>query len=140
MPTLMSDIRAGLAANLRTVQDGTGKPQVNEYRLDSPSPPMLQVTGFDEMTPTAFQAGGYSIGMIVQGFCATVTDKGGQGRLDEWLFPTGTRSVWRAIESDRTLGGKVAALAVTSCEGSQIFTLRNGTEVIGSTWHVQVEI
>lgn len=135
MATTMKNIREGLAANLSSIPDC----QISAYRKDSPTPPTIQVTGFDEMTPTTF-VGGFSILMLVQGFVGTVTDKGAQIRLDEWLFPAGDGSVWAAIESDKQLGGKVGDLAVTKCDGSIIYTLPNGSQVLGSTWHVQVEI
>lgn len=140
MATTMADIRAGLVTNLERIQDVTGKPQVNAYRMSNPTLPSVQVTGYETMEPITFHRGATSIPVIVQAFAANSTTRGGQELLDQWLFPTGSLSIWAAIMYDRTLGGKVDDLMVTSCDGSQIVTLDNSVEAVMSTWHVQVEI
>lgn len=132
----MADIREALAANLSAL--ATAK-QVSAYRLDNPTPPTLQVSGFAEMEPTTFH-GGWTIEMIVQGFVGKTTDKGSQLLLDKWLAPWDDESVVAAIEADKQLGGAVSDLGVSRIDGSTIFTLPNGSTVFGSTWHVQVEI
>lgn len=132
----MKDIRQGLVDNLATIPDCQKSP----YRLANPSPPALLVIGFDEMTPTVFQRGGFSFVMLVQGLAGKATEKSAEIRLDEWLSPTGAKNVWEALESDPTLGGNVSDLAVLSCDGSQVITADNNTEYLGSTWHVQIEL
>jgi hypothetical protein len=76
----------------------------------------------------------------IQGIAAAATEKGAQIRLDKWLSPTGSLSVWAAIESDKTLGGKVSNAIVLRCDGSQFITTKAGVEMLGSTWHVQIEL
>lgn len=135
----ISEIRAGLEANLSSI---TGC-QTSAYRIAAPSPPTIMVVGFDQITATSFGRSGFEIPMLVQGLAGLPTEKSAQIRLDRWLSPTDATTadnVWAALESDRTLGGKVSTLAVTSCDGSQILTLDNGTDVLGTTWHVLIEL
>lgn len=142
MPTTMADIREGLKTNLETLQDGEGFPEVKAYRQASPRLPSIQVTGYDidAAQPTTFQSGGFTFGVLVQAFSGRANDQGAQERLDGWLYPTGADSVWAAIESDKSLGGKVDDLMVTSHDGTQIGVLDNQTEVLLATWHVQIEV
>lgn len=135
----LADIRAGLKTNLETIS-GIEAGQVHAYRLDNPTPPVLMVIGVEEAVPTAFRGGGYSWTLTVVGMVSSLIDEGAQRQLDEWLSPTGAASVWAAIETDRTLDGAVDSLAVTRQDGTQIMTLDNGTQVLGSTWHVQIEL
>lgn len=137
MTVEISDIREGLATNLQTVAESR---QVSAYRMASPTPPSLIVVGFDEITPTTFGRTGFEIPMLIQGLAGKATEKGAQIRLDKWLSPLGTLDVWSAIESDQTLGGKVSAVTVLKCDGSQFIQLENGTEVLGSTWHVRIDL
>jgi hypothetical protein len=141
MPTTMADIRNGLVTNLETLQDAEGFPEVKPYRQASPRLPSIQVTGYDidAAEPTTFQ-GGFTIGVLVQAFAGRANDQGAQERLDGWLYPSGTGSVWAAIETDKTLGGKIDDLFVTRHDGTQIGVLENQTEVLLATWHVQIEI
>lgn len=132
----MADIRAGLAANLETL--GTDI-QVSPYRHPSPTPPTVQVTGLDEMEPSAMGGGSYSLTFIVQAFVGTPTDIGAQQRLDDFLFPIGDSSIWAALESDRTLGGAARSSAVIRNDGTQLLTVNN-VQLLGSSWFVQVEI
>jgi hypothetical protein len=133
----IADIRAGLAANLATVAESR---QVSAYRMASPTPPSLVVVGFEEITPITFGRGGFEIPMLIQGLAGKSTDKGAQIRLDKWLSPNGDLNVWAAIESDQSLGGTVSAVTVLRCDGSQFIQLENGTEVLGSTWHVRIDL
>jgi len=134
MSVEIADIRAGLAANLQTVGESV---QVSAYKLEAATPPSLIVTGYSEITRTAF--GSYEFQFYVQGIAGAATQKGAQIRLEKWVSPTGSLSVWRALESDKTLGGKVANAIVTKCDGEQYIETNHG-EFLGSTWHVQVEI
>jgi hypothetical protein len=131
----MAAIREGLAANLSSLPDI----QVSPYRLPSPTPPTVQVTGLDEMEPTAMHAGGYTLVFIVQAFVGIPSDQGAQRRLDDFLYPTGPSSIWAALETDRTLSGAVASSAVIRNDGTQLLTVGN-TQMLGSSWFVQVEI
>lgn len=137
MSVEMSDIRAGLVTNLKTLGETR---QVSEYPLTAPTPPALLVTGFDEIVPTSFGRGSYEIPFLVQGLAGKPTEKGAHIRLDKWLSPFGTLNVWAAIESDTTLGGKVSQCFVTKCDGYQLITVAPGVEYLGTTWHVQIEL
>jgi hypothetical protein len=130
----MAQIRVGLATNLQTLGDSR---QVSAYRKQAPTPPSLMVTGFGPLAKTAF--GSWQIEFMVQGLAGAPTQESAQIRLDEWISPLGATSVWNAIESDKTLGGIVNNAIVTACDGAQ-FIETPGGEVLGSTWHVQIEL
>ena len=134
----IADIRAGIAANLTA--NLPGNIGIFPYRQANPVLPSVQVTGLDEMEASSMQGGSYSLVFIVQAFVATVTDQGGQRLLDEFLYPTGTASIWAALESDRTLAGAALASAVLRNDGTQLLNLPNNIQVLGSSWFVQVEI
>lgn len=136
MTVNMEDIRNGIIANLVTIPDCQKSP----FRSGNNTPPALVVTGFDVMEPTSFSRGGHTFTMLVQGLAGAPLKRASEARLDEWLLPGGAKDVWAALESDRTLGGTVDNSAVTECDGTQVITLDNGTEVLGTTWHLQIEI
>lgn len=137
MSVEIADIRAGLQTNLKTLGESR---QVLEYPTGNPTPPALIVMGFDQIIPITFSRGAYEIPFLVQGLAGKATDKGAHIRLDKWLSPFGSLNVWTAIESDPTLGGKVAQAFVTKCDGYQLITVAPGVEYLGSTWHVQIEL
>lgn len=133
----INDIREGLVANLAGIPDCQKLP----YRTGNENPPTLVVWGFDEITRTSFGAGGGAeIPMRILGIAGKTTTKGAQVKLDKWLSPFGATNVWDAITSDPTLGGKVSQVVVLSCDGSQVLTLENGTEVLGTTWHIRIDL
>lgn len=132
----MADIRAGIVANLASIPDCQKSPT----RSGNNTPPALVVTGFDKMEATAFGRGGFSFVMLVQALAGAPTLRSAEARLDQWLLPGGDVSVWDALESDRTLNGTVSTSFVASCDGSQLIQLDNGTEVLGSTFHLQIEL
>ena len=134
MSVEIAAIRGGLATNLKTISETR---QVSAYRLDAATPPALMVVGFDVVERVGM--GSFQLGFLVQGLAGAPTDKGAQIRLDKWISPTGSLSVWRAIESDKTLGGVVDNAVVLRCDGAQFIETKHG-EFLGSTWHVQVEI
>jgi hypothetical protein len=142
MSVEMADIRNGLATNLKTV--GTSR-QVLAYPTDNQVPPTLLVVGFDKITRTGFGnpgsgRGSYEIPFIVQGIAGKPTTKSAHIVLDKWLSPLASVNVWGAIESDRTLGGKVSSLSVVECDGYQEILLPGGVTMLGSTWHINIEL
>lgn len=130
----IKDIRAGLVTNLKRLNDDI---QYAAYRKQSPTPPALIVVGFGELAKVAM--GSYSMDFLVQGLAGAPTQESAQIRLDNWISPFGTLNVWGAIESDKTLGGLVNDVYVTKCDGAQ-FIETPGGEMLGSTWHVQLEL
>jgi hypothetical protein len=134
----MEEIRDGIVANLTVITDCQKLPT----RTENPTPPALVVAGFDEITPIAFGRGGASFTMLIQGLAGLSTRKGAEKKLDAWLSPFGDDdvNVWKALESDRTLGGTVSTSFVVKCDGTQKLLLDNGTEVLGTTWHLEIDI
>ena len=142
MTVEISDIRQGLATNLRTLGQSR---QVMAYPTDNQTPPSLIVVGFDRVTRTGFgnpgsSHGSYEIPFIIQGVAGKPTTRSAHVTLDKWLSPFASLNVWGAIESDRTLGGKVSSLSVTECDGYQEIMLPGGVTMLGSTWHVLIEL
>jgi hypothetical protein len=137
-------IREGIAANLtagfRQIPEKDGRPQVSAYMLASPTPPCVQVMGPDEVTyDVTFGRGSDTWMMVVQAFVASVTDVGGQKRLDRMLAPTGPESIKEAIERDTRLGGAANDLRVVRSSGYRMYPLEGRGPVLGAEFFVQVE-
>lgn len=131
----MVDIRNGLVTNLGSI---TGCSKV-AYRSGNVTPPALVVTGFGGNTERVAM-GSWEIEVLIQGLAGKPLSTSAERRLDQWLLPRGTHDVWAAIESDKTLGGTVSSLHVVANDGTQIIILDNGSEVLGTTWHVAIEL
>lgn len=139
MTVELADIRTALVANIvATIPASVA--QVSGYKLPNPTPPAVLVTGWDMIERTGFGTSGIQIDVLIQALAGKPTDKHAQIRLDSWLSPVGATSLWAAIESDPTLGGKVSDVTVTRADGTQVVTLENGNEVLASTLHVQVDL
>lgn len=140
MAATIEQIRQGLATNLascRTLADSTTVP-VSAYMLDGVPPPLIQVMGPDDVNYDQAAARGMDEVLIaVQAFGGPMTI-GAQQVLDEWLKPTGTRSIKAAIESDRTLGGIVQDAVVTKASGYRQYKMSDATVVLGCEWQVRV--
>jgi len=136
MSVNMDAIRNGIVANLQGIPDCSKA----AYRTGNISTPALVVAGFDQIDATTMGRHGFTFTMLIQGLAGETTNRGAEVRLDAWLSPTGDVNVWSALESDRTLGGAVDTSAVTRCDGTQLLTLLNGTQVLGTTWHLQIEL
>ena len=76
--------------------------------------------------------------MLVRVYVSNVTDQGSHAKLDSYLDPDGVNSVKAAIESDRTLGGVVDDLHVTSATGAQTYGLEGQPTMLGSEWTVEI--
>jgi len=107
VPTI-TEIRNGLATNLATISGLRTSAEIP----DNPSPPIavvqLQRVAFDG----AFQGGMTTYDLIVSVIVGRVAEREAGRRLDAYSSSSGASSVKKAIESDRTLGGKVFDLRV----------------------------
>ena len=134
----LADIRAGIAANLATLQGMN----VSAYMQASPTLPMIWVRpsapdGIEYHR--AFADGVENWTMLVQAFVGVSSDIGAQKLLDTLLASSGATSVKAAIESDKTLGGAAQSLIVTTCTGYQEYGRPDGTTTwLGCEWTVVV--
>lgn len=128
----VSDIRAGLAANLATITNT----QVTAYILANPMPPAIMVAPGETQYDQAFNRGHDLWTFTVQVLVGAAADQGAQATLDAYLAPSGSGSIKTAIESDQTLGGKVLNLQVTQCSGYRLYG--DNPPVLGAEWTVQI--
>ena len=131
--TLVTDIREGIAANLVAVKGL----QVSAYMLSRPTPPSAHVIPAEVSYDETMRRGMDDYILTVQVFVAYVADVAAQQRLDGFLASSGATSVKAAIESDRTLGGKVDDLRVTGASGYQVFTL-DTAQYLGVEFRIEV--
>lgn len=125
-----ADIRAGLAANLSTVSDNcTG------YLLDTVTPPAFEIEPDDTDYDQAFNRGLDIQRWIVRGLVGTVSNLGAQKLLDQWR----NTDVKDALETDRTLGGAVQNLQVTSATRPRQYTF-GSLSYLGAEWNVTVYV
>jgi hypothetical protein len=110
-----SQVRDGLKTRLQTI---TG---LRVYDLiPEPVTPPCAVVGqldltFDIDNARGLDQANVDIYVIVQRF----SERAGQDKLDAYLAGSGSSSIKTAIEGDRTLGGTVNTLRVTSAESGQ---------------------
>lgn len=110
MSTSVATVRDGLKANLTTVSGL----QCYDTVPDKPEPPCAAVqpdpSGF--MFRETMGKGVIRFSFVVTVLVQRVVDDAGQDKLDGYLNPAGSGSVWAAIESDITLGGAASNAAV----------------------------
>jgi hypothetical protein len=110
-----SQVRDGLKTRLQTI---TG---LRVYDLiPEPVTPPCAVVGqldltFDIDNARGLDQANVDVYVIVQRF----SERAGQDKLDAYLAGSGSSSIKTAIEGDRTLGGVVNTLRVTSAESGQ---------------------
>jgi hypothetical protein len=129
----IADMRAGIAKNLRDNVPGL---RVSETIPDQPNPPMavisLEVVNYDQ----TFQRGMSEYQFTVSVLAGRVSERTAQARLDSYIDP-GSATIKTAIESDRSLGGKVFDVRVS--EMSNIGAVNLGETVyLGADFSVQV--
>lgn len=129
-----AEIRAGIAANLATI---TGV-QILAYMLASPTPPFIQIYPGPMAYDAAMARGLDRPVYMIQAAVSTTTDQGAQIMLDQLLEASGAMSVKAAVESDRTLGGKVGGLRVTEMSGYKWLVLEGHGMMLGADWTVEV--
>jgi hypothetical protein len=106
---LISEIRTGLATNLATV---TGL-RTTATIPDNPNPPIALISPnsvqFDDVFKRGMQTYSFNVLLIV----GRADERSAQNSLDAHCASTGSSSIKLAIESDRSLGGKVFDTRVT---------------------------
>lgn len=148
----LTDIREGLAANLRALVDAGTVKHVSPWLLDNPTMPSVCVAGVSAMEFTTFQPGDADITLLVEAAIGKASDVGAQKILDKLLAGSGSTSLRAAVEADPQLTSRwnnddgltenqPAAcddLQVVAYRGQQRFTFPNGVEALLATWEVQV--
>ena len=127
-------IRSGIADNLRSISGL----QVLDFVANQVTPPSADVRRGPLEYDQAMDGGLHRPTMLVRVYVSNVTDQGSQAKLDSYLDPDGVNSVKAAIESDRTLGGVVDDLHVTSATGAQTYGLEGQPTMLGSEWTVEI--
>ena len=132
-PTI-SEIRAGLAANLGAIADV----QVSAYMLGNATPPTIHVFPEEVEFDGAMGRGADTWRFTLQAFVGLVSDQGAQKRLDLMLAPSGATSIKAAVETDRTLGGLEVDARVVSASGYRVYVQADGNPVLGCEWSCTV--
>jgi hypothetical protein len=105
----IADMRAGIGKNIRDNIPGL---RVAETIPDQPNPPMavisLETVNYDQ----TFQRGMTEYTFTVSVLAGRVSERNAQSRLDSYIDP-GSATIKTAIESDKSLGGKVFDVRVT---------------------------
>jgi hypothetical protein len=140
----LADIRAGIAANLATLndpgieveEDEFLSMQVSAYSLASPNLPAIMVTGIETVDyKVAFRQGGVTFNAVVQAFVSESTDESPQRILDQLLL--GEHSVKTLLETDKTFGVTGLDSFVTVQSGHKVFKLLN-SQYLGAEWTVEI--
>jgi len=131
----LADIRAGIAANIRASFPDA---QCTGYNIANALAPAFEVELDRIVYDRAMSRGLDEWFFTIRGFAASGTDKASQMRLDPWLSSTGAESVKAALESDRTLGGKVSDAHVVGMAKMAVFTAAGSTDLFGAEWTLRV--
>lgn len=133
----LTDIRAGLAANL-AVLNGV---QISPYVTSSPTLPVIWIRPAPDEHAEFHQTMHNGLEwwhLIVEAYVGTPSDIGAQMKLDELVESSGPTSVKAAIEADETLGGVAQTLQVERATGYGEYGRPDGTTALGAKWNVLV--
>ncbi len=130
----LADIRAGIAANLKTSFPDT---QITGYNITNALAPAFEVELDRIVYDMAMSRGLDEWFFTIRGFAASGTDKAAQMRLDPWLNSTGAQSVKAALEVDRTLGGTVSDARVVGVARMAVFSA-GSSNLFGAEWTLRV--
>ena len=112
MPASISNLRAGLAANLATISGL----RVYTILTDNPQFPAALISldriEFDSTMARGCDSIEFTVTLVV----ARADDRSAQNKLETYLAGTGATSVKTAVESDVTLGGSAFDARVTAAE------------------------
>lgn len=134
--SVVGDLRAGLRDNLKTIPDL----QVSRYALPNPTPPGIHILPPAVKYHQAFQGGLTDYTFTVQAFVALTTDIGPQMLLDELIDETGERSLCRAVESDKTLGGLATDVYCAEALEPRVLVTASNLGLLLSDWIVTVYV
>ena len=129
----IADMRTGIGNNLRNNIPGL---RVAETIPDQPNPPMavisLETVNYDQ----TFQRGMTEYQFTISVLAGRVSERNAQAKLDSYIDP-GSATIKNAVESDKTLGGKVFDVRVS--EMSNIGAVNLGETIyLGADFSVQV--
>lgn len=119
----ISEIRSGIAVNLATI---TGL-RTSAYVPDDPKPPIAVVLPQGILFDTSFARGLDTMTFTVLVIVGRVSDRNAQNTLDSYCDPLSATSIKKAIESDRTLAGKIDDLRVTEMRNYTSITVSDNT-------------
>ena len=111
----LSEMRAGLAANLATVSGL----RTSSYIPDNLTPPIAIVAPDTITFDQTFGRGQDRYTFSVEVVVGRVVDRASQSLMDTYCDPSGSKSIKVAIEFDPSLGGKVFDCRVTEVRGYQ---------------------
>lgn len=106
---LISDLRAGIAANLATISGLRTGATIPE----NVNPPFAIVAPSSMTYHMAMRNGMTTYNFVVTLVVSRADARSGQNALDAFCSSTGSSSIRSAVESDRTLGGKAFDCVVT---------------------------
>lgn len=122
MTATITEVKQGLATNLATISGL----RTFAYQPDQLNAPIafssLDNILFHRTMRTALTEMTFTVTVIV----CKADSRSAQAQVDPYVSATGSYSVKAAIESDRTLGGKVDDLIVNSAGAYQIISAEDG--------------
>ena len=131
----LAEMREGLAANLNAIPNI----QVNAYALSDPTPPTIDIIGGPILYDEAMVRGVDETELRVRVLVPIGSDVGAQKLMDSFCGPSGASSVKAQAETDRTLGGKVATLRVTTAtEEQRVVLATTGVECLQREFTVTI--
>lgn len=140
----MAAIRAGIIANLQTLQDDgveidetTRLYNLYERPDKAPVLPAIMVIGLTDIDYTANPPNTATVELLIEAFVSDIGDNIGWWLLDPLLM--GAKSIKKLVEADRTLGGAVDDAVVLRMNGERALPLVN-TKFLGADWTVQIEL
>ena len=113
--------------------------QASAYVLAQPTPPGFQIPPPAPVHHYAMgQPGMSQWAFVVQGFVALNNDIAAQMILDDWCATSGTLSVIKALEADKTLGGLVDNVVVTDQTPGRQVEQPPGNPMLLVEWHLTI--
>jgi hypothetical protein len=129
----ISELRDGLAANLRTISGLRVSAEIPE----GVNPPNAIVV-FDRVQyHQSYKNGMASYAFTIQVIVSRVEERNAQRYLDAYCSTTGSSSVLLAVESDKTLGGKAFDTYVSEMSSYGSINIQDNT-YLAAEFQVQV--